>query len=176
MNLVFAGPCGVGKSTIARIYSRQANLVYLDFDEIRRIHAQNTKVQKSPFSLTYLNLKEIFQNIAPIPNSTKFLLDIGGDTVFRKNVDNPSRLKQVRWIKGNYSSRIIVLTATKEALLKRYIKTKKRTENEFYREWSDWLNIAEPYWRKCGDIFIDTSFLSVAEVVNKINEIGVGSS
>ena len=176
MNFVFVGPCGVGKSTISKAYSQEADLLYLDFDELGIIDMQNPKGQNSPFSATFLDLPKILPDIISRHNSQGFVLDIGGDTVFRKNVDNQGRLKQIIWIKENYSSRIIVLTATKESLLKRYIKTKKRTENEFYGEWNDWLNIAEPYWRKCGDIFVDTSFLSVAEVVNKINEIGVGSS
>lgn len=176
MNFIIVGPCGVGKSTISKDYSQGADLLYLDFDELGMIDMQNQKGQKSPFSATFLDLPKILPDIISSHNSQGFVLDLGGDTVFRKNADNPSRLKQIVWIKENYSSRIVVLIATKDALLRRYIKTKKRTENDFYREWNDWLNIAEPYWRKCGDIFIDTSLLPVAEVVKKINEIGVGSS
>jgi hypothetical protein len=53
-------------------------------------------------------------------------------------------------------------------LQERFVSTKKRSENEFDEIWQDWTDAAEPYWKKCGDIFIDTSFLSVDEIIRQI--------
>jgi len=163
LNLIFAGPCGVGKSTIAKIYSQQFNLAYLDFDELRRVHAEKTS-----FSLKYLNLKDVLQNIAPNLSSTKFLLDIGGDTVFRRNTNNAKRLEQIVWIKETYRSKVVVLSARKEILFFRFLSTKKRRIKEFSNVWEEWVNIAEPNWKEAGDIFIDTSFLSTQKTIQAL--------
>ena len=100
--------------------------------------------------------------------STRFILDIGGDTVFRKNVDNDERLAQVIWLKDTYTTSIIVLTAKNEVLRGRFVSTKKRSEDEFDEIWKNWTDVAEPHWNKCGDIFIDTSYLTVDEIIGQI--------
>jgi len=168
MKFVLVGPCGVGKSTVAKSLANRANMAYLDFDEIGIQDMQKQKGQVSPFSGTKLNLMQSIPTIILSTTSTRFVLDIGCDTVFRQNVDNNERLAQVLWLKKTYTSPIIVLTATKDVLRRRFASTKKRSENEFDGIWENWTDVAEPHWKKCGDIFIDTSLLTVDETIEEI--------
>jgi shikimate kinase len=168
MKVVIVGPCGVGKSTVAKLLADRANTPYLDFDEIGIQDMQKRKGQISPFSASRLNFMQSIPTIIPNTTFAKFVLDIGGDTVFRKNTDNDKRLGQVIWIKDTYTSPIIVLTAKKNVLQKRFVSSKKRNENEFDAIWQNWTDVAEPHWKKCGDIFIDTSFLTVDEIIRQI--------
>lgn len=168
MKVVLVGPCGVGKSTVAKLLANRANVAYFDFDEIGIQDMQKRKGQVSPFSASRLNLMQSIPTIILSTTSARFVLDIGGDTVFRKNADNEKRLAQVIWLKETYISYIIVLTAQKDVLQKRFVSTKKRSENEFDEIWKNWTDVAEPHWNKCGDIFIDTSFLTVDETIDQI--------
>ncbi len=168
MKVVIVGPCGVGKTTVAKILANRANVAYFDFDEIGKLDMLKRKGQVSPFSASRLNFMQSIPTIILSTTSTKFVLDIGGDTVFRKNADNDERLAQVIWLKETYTSPITVLTAKKDVLQGRFISTKKRSKNEFDEIWKNWVDIAEPHWKNCGDIFIDTSFLTVDEVIGQI--------
>lgn len=168
MKVVIVGPCGVGKSTVAKILANRANVTYLDFDEIGIQDMQKRKGQVSPFSASKLNFLQSIPTIILSTTSSRFVLDIGGDTVFRKNADNDERLAQVIWLKKTYTSPITVLTAKEDVLQRRFVSTKKRSENEFGEIWKSWTDIAEPYWKKCGDIFIDTSYLTVDEIIMQI--------
>lgn len=168
MKVVIVGPCGVGKSTVAKFLASRANTPYLDFDEIGIQDMQKQKGQISPFSASKLNFTQSIPTIIPNTTSSRFVLDIGGDTVFRKNADNDERLTQVIWLKETYTSPIIVLIAKKVVLQKRFVSTKNRSENEFDEIWQNWTGVAEPYWNKCGDVFIDSSFLTVDEIAGQI--------
>ena len=171
MKVVLVGPCGVGKSTIAKLLANRADTPYFDFDEIGIQDMKKRKGQISPFSASGLNLMQSIPTIIPNTSSVRFVLDIGGDTVFRKNTDNDKRLAQVIWIKDTYTSPIIVLTAKKNVLQKRFVSTKKRNESEFDEIWQNWTDVAELHWKKCGDIFIDTSFLTIEETIRQIETI-----
>jgi shikimate kinase len=164
MKVVIVGPCGVGKSTAAKLLASRANIAYLDFDEIGIQDMQKRKGQISPFSASKLN----FMQSLPAITVARFVLDIGGDTVFRKDADNNERLAQVILLKETYSTLIVVLTAKKDILQRRFFSTKNRGENEFDEIWQNWTEIAEPHWKKCGDVFIDTSFLTVDEIIGQI--------
>lgn len=168
MKVVIVGPCGVGKSTVAKFLANRANTPYLDFDEIGIQDMQKRKGQVSPFSASRLNFLQSIPTIIPDTTFAKFVLDIGGDTVFRKNVDNDKRLAQVIWLKETYATPIVILAAQKDVLQKRFVSTKKRSGNEFDEIWQNWTDIAEPNWKKRGDIFIDTSFLTVDEISRQI--------
>ena len=149
----------------------RANLSYLDFDALDIVDMQTRKAQVSPFSVSKLNFMQCLPTLISSVTSAGFVLDIGGETVFRKNVDNNERLNQVLWLKETYTSIVVVLTASKNVLLNRFISAKNRSENEFDRTWDDWVNVAEPYWQKCGNIFVDTSFLAIDEIIGQIEAI-----
>lgn len=174
MRIVIVGPCGVGKSTVAKFLASRANTLYLDFDEIGIQDMQKRKGQISHFSASRLNFMQSIPTIIPNEPFIKFVLDIGGDTVFRKNANNDERLAQVIWLKEAYTSSIMVLTAQKDILRKRFISTKDRSNNEFDEIWQSWVDISEPHWKKCGDVFIDTSFLTIDEIIRQIEICSMG--
>jgi shikimate kinase len=167
MRLVICGPCGVGKSTIARALSNLTRTIYLDFDFQGIVDMENRHGQISPFSVSALNFKDSIPLILNTPNQD-FILDIGGDTVFRKNTDNEERLAQVFWLKTTYMAQIVVLTARKVILKSRFLSTRPHNRDEFEEVWSSWSNIAHRYWQQCGDIFIDTSDLTAADVIEEL--------
>jgi shikimate kinase len=168
MNIIIAGPCGVGKSTISSLLAQQTGMRYLDFDELRA-----TK-NSSACSLSSLNILEcLSQELDNL--SVSFLLDIGGGTVFRPNTNNDERLKQIQQLKNKYSAKVVILTAKKDVLFERYIntETKGKVDKEkntiyFNRLWSDWLTFEQPRWQECHDINIDTSSLTVDGVIGQI--------
>jgi hypothetical protein len=167
VNLILAGPCGIGKSTVAKSLANRIKIFHLDFDELRAINPKNGFL---PISVGSFNLHK---DLPPILDTIveNFIFDIGGDTLFRPSVDNNERLKQILWLKKTYSAQIVLLTGQKDILLKRFISIETRSENDFEELWKNWLDISEPCWRLCGDIFIDTSFLSIDDVVGKIEAI-----
>jgi len=164
INLAIVGPCGVGKSTVAKIVCSDLQINYMDFDALGIEDMNSRRIGFSPYSVSKLNFHSVFDNQKILG---KFLLDIGGDTVFRPNVDNDERLEQIFWLKNTYSMQIVVLTARREILAFRFIATKNRCTLEFDDIWNNWVNYAQPNWDRCGDIFIDTSSIT-AEDISKI--------
>jgi len=168
MNIIVAGPCGVGKSTTSCLFAQQAGMKYLDFDKLRA-----TK-NSLACSLRSLNIIECLSQEL---NSAfmSFLLDIGGGTVFRPNTNNDERLKQIYQLKKKYSAKVVILTANQDVLFERYINietkgTVNKAQNTIYfnRLWSDWLIFEQPRWEECRDIIIDTSFLTIDGVIGQI--------
>lgn len=170
VNFILAGSCGVGKSVVGKYLANHAKLKYLDFDALGIKDMEERKGGTSPFSRTGLNFR---QSIPMIMDTSidGYVLDIGGSTVFHEKADNNERLAQVIWLKNTYLARVIVLTATKETLANRFISDESRDKFDFDAIWDEWINIAEPYWRQCGDVFVDTSFLTISDVITKIEMI-----
>jgi len=170
INVVVAGPCGVGKSTIAEYFARSTGMTYLDFDELRGMDVKEGKaISPSPCSVSMLNLKDCLPTkLEKI--SSSFILDIGGDTVFRRSANNKERLDQIFWLKASYSVKIILLLAEKDVLFQRFVATKDRNESEFDEPWIDWKDVGEPYWRQCADLIIDTTSLMADDTVMKMKK------
>ena len=169
MNIVIAGPCGVGKSTIAQSFAQKTGLVFLDFDELRAVEMSRKKEGFSPCSVSKLNLKECLPSLLNTI-STGFVLDIGGDTVFRPNANNDDRRDQVLWLKKTYSAQIVVLTAEREILYQRFTASKNRGTREFDVLWIDWESMGEPYWLSCADLIVDTTHQSISDTLKQIEE------
>jgi len=171
-NIVIAGSCGVGKSTVAETFARSMGILHLDFDELRAVEIQDNKVvASSPCSVSKLNLRECLPSKLDKLSSC-FILDFGGDTVFRNFVDNEERLKQVFWLKENYSVKVILLVANREILLERFITSEKNRDlTDFDKLWVDWQNVGEIYWRECADLVVDTTNLSVYDAVKEMKNV-----
>ena len=170
MNLLISGPCGVGKSTVARILAQRTEKDYLDFDSLGITDMEKIQPRISSFSPSGLNLIEC---LPPILNeiSGEFILDIGGDNIFRPRVDNDKRLKHVLWLKEKYSIQIVILTATRNILCQRFNASRNQILSNFDILWGDWQIIGKPYWQKCADLIIDTSFHTPYETSYRIEEI-----
>jgi shikimate kinase len=169
MNIVIAGPCGVGKSTIAQSFAQRNGLVFLDLDDIREEDISNRKYGFSPCSASKLNLRECLPSVLHAL-AEEFVLDIGGDTVFRPDADNDERRQQVLWLKRSYSAFLLVLTAGKESLFQRFSTGKNRDLSEFEALWLDWKTIGEPNWFGCADLVIDTTDKTINESVDEIGK------
>ena len=169
MNTLIAGPCGVGKSTIARSLAQGAGLIFLDLDELRADEMGRRREGFSPCSVSKLNLREC---LPPVLNTLtrEFVLDIGGDTVFRPHANNDERREQVLWLKRSYSTLLVVLTAGRETLFQRFSTSKHRDTSEFDGLWLDWKSIGEPYWLGCADLVVDTTGKSIEETIKEIEK------
>jgi shikimate kinase len=164
VKLIFAGPCGVGKSTIARLIEAQfENIKYLDLDTIRAQSYEKYKGQLSPCSLHSLDLKKCLESTLNL-YSTGFILDIGGTTIFRHKANNEERIEQIGWIKENYGAFVVVLVADKSILYQRFQSAKAgRTMDEFEEVWEYWQMIEEQNWKRCEDCRIDTTSFVLTE-------------
>jgi len=162
MNIVITGPCGVGKTTVAKTLIHRTGMEYIGFDE-RGIARVN-----SPFASMWLNLRECLPLLVK-DKSKRFVLDFGFGNIFRSKVDNIERLDQVRWLKQEYSAQIVVLTAKKDIVHKRFNKfTNRHKLDLFDKLWKDWLTYEIPNWRKCADLLIDTSSLTKNDTRDRI--------
>jgi shikimate kinase len=152
----------VGKTAVANILATRISMTALDFDEIRAKH-----VHMPEFRLSSLNLVRclpILLRLAP----TGFVLDVGGDTVFRPNAKNDARLTDLQQFKNASASLVVVLTATRDVLLKRFLSTKGRSLATPNHPWEDWERVAAPYWAQCADFSLDTSSLDPNQVASRI--------
>jgi shikimate kinase len=186
MNIIFAGPCGVGKSTIGLSYANRKGIEFIDFDEYRAVEMEKARPNNSACSVTHLDLRKCLPSLLDAI-SKNFLLDIGGDTVFRPITDNEDRKNQILWLKINYSARLVLLTAKRDILFQRFSTSKdrnRRCANEliakFDELWNNWLSIGEPYWSECADLQIDVSPQSIKDSISQIeqglNDNGISSS
>ena len=166
MNIVITGPCGVGKTTVAKTLIHRTGMEYIRFDE--RGIADFEKRVNSPFASMWLNLRECLPLLVK-DKSKGFVLDFHFGNIFRSKVDNSERLDQVRWLKQEYSAQIVVLTAKKDIVHKRFNKfTNRHKLDLFDKLWKDWLTYEIPNWRKCADLLIDTSSLTKIDTRDRI--------
>lgn len=170
MNIVIAGPCGIGKSTIAKSFAQEAGRAFLDFDDVRAEEMSRRSTGFSPCSVSKLNLQEC---LPPVLSALtrEFVLDIGGDTVFRPHTDNDERRQQVLWLKRSLSALVVVLTAEREILFQRFSTGKMRDLKEFDGLWLDWKTIGEIYWLGCADLVLDTTYKTIRESISEIKEV-----
>ena len=170
MNYILGGPCGVGKSTNAKLLSEYYGIVNLDFDTIRLDNMKKRRGERSPCSISFLDLEDCLKNIL---NSCQqgFVLDIGGSSIFRKDKDNQKRLDQILWLKGTFDAKVIVLFAKKSVVRQRFLATKNRKVDEFGTIWQAWKKIEKPYWQRCTDNFINTTGLAPKNILQLIVEL-----
>ena len=166
MNIVISGPCGVGKTTVAKTLTYRTGMEHIDFDG--RGIADLEKRVNSPFASMWLNLRECLPLLVK-DKSKRFVLDFGFGNIFRSKVDNSERLDQVRWLKQEYSAQIVVLTAKKDIVQKRFNKLTNRYKFDLFDKlWMDWLTYEKSNWRKCADLLIDTSSFTKNDTRDRI--------
>ncbi len=74
MNIVISGPCGVGKTTVAKTLTHRTGMEYIGFDE--RGIADLEKRVNSPFASMWLYLGECLPLLVK-DKSKRFVLDFG---------------------------------------------------------------------------------------------------
>lgn len=159
----------MGKSTVSDMLAEQFAAEYVSLDELRSSDFSKRSGEPSPCSVSRLNLKDCVFSVLD-RHRDGFVLDFGGDSVFREGTDNDDRVEQVMWLKRSYSAQVVVLTSQQDILRKRFLATKNRTEDEFERIWTSWSLIEEPCWRLCADRIIDTTSLAPVEVMNLLRK------
>lgn len=151
--LFIVGPCGVGKTTVAERIESIYGLTHLNLDGYRRGYPATS----SGCSLAHLDLRAC---LAPFLESQPggFVIDVGGDTVFRRTVDcNEARLQQVVELKRDHGIMVVILDGGEAVVRARFLLCKSRHPDEFDGSWRDWSEVGGPWWRKCADRVVDTS-------------------
>jgi len=160
MNLLISGPCGVGKSAISKILALKLNKTYLNFDELGLCDMEKRNPEISPFSHGGFDILACMQ-IMLEKIKEEFILDIGGDNIFRLGADNNRYLNDLFKLKRKYSVKIFIIIADKETVCMRFWKTRSKSlKIDFEKIWEVWRDITKPYWEKCLDFLIDTTTLS----------------
>jgi len=171
MNILISGPCGVGKTTISKKLASKLRRNYLNFDQIGLLDMEERKPNISPFSHKGLDL-EVCMQIMLDKYKGEFILDIGGDNVFRPGADNFNYLNDLNEIKKKYSMKIFIIFADKNSVCRRFYNTRNRTiDHDFEKIWSDWVNIIKPNWEKCSDFLLDTSSYSIIKTCQILERI-----
>lgn len=159
VRILLAGPCGIGKSTLGSKIALAKGIDHLDLDEIKN---SLTGEQNYWCGVGKLNLDKCLPFVLDNRNDG-FVLDFGGDNVFRPNADNDERLLQMKRAKIKYGFEIVVLMADEEVAFKRFMSCKERTPDSFPYVWEGWILVGEPYWLKCADYIFDTTNLVIGE-------------
>lgn len=152
VRIMLSGPCGAGKTSVAKqIASAAKSIHHIEHDKLK----ESKDGSPSPCSLKHLDLQECFSGLIANPSS-EFVIDIGGDSIFRNGVDNEDRLSQVISFKKKHNIQVVLLNADDKDLKKRFLSTKDRDQSEFKEVWKNW-KISKHYWRKCSNHCIETS-------------------
>lgn len=159
MRILLAGPCGVGKSKAARMIAahRPATPV-LDVDALRFLPDGITVAPGCALSHFDIELC-LGQQLDAV--GTDFVIDLGGDTLFRSCADNNARLDQLRNFKLARGIHVVLLCASESVALRRFLSCKGRTPDMFAPQWNEWRDVAAPYWHACADSVIETDNLDL---------------
>ncbi|MFX1255575.1 MAG: shikimate kinase [Promethearchaeota archaeon] len=160
-NIALIGFMGTGKSTIGKLLAKKLDKTFIEIDELIEDQAGKPifRIFEKNGELEFRKLEiEVTKNVA---NRNNVVISCGGGIVLNKiNID---RLKK--------NALIILLTASPQTILKRTSNDSKRPLlNTLDRKTQiiNLLNSRNPLYKSAADFVIDTTTLSVDEVVNKI--------
>ncbi|MCM8765441.1 MAG: shikimate kinase [Candidatus Omnitrophica bacterium] len=162
-NIILVGFMGTGKTVVAQELARRLKREYVSLDELIE------EREKRPITKIFAESGENYfrdvesQVVKEISDRENLVIDAGGGVVIRE--ENVKNLKK--------NGVLICLKASPEVIFKR---TKNYTHRPLLNvtqpleRIKELLKIREPYYA-CADYFIDTSEVSISEVVEKILEI-----
>jgi cytidylate kinase len=163
MNILLSGPCGIGKTAIASRLSINLRIKHVDLD----------KFSDLPCTRGWFDLNKCMP-ILQKEITGDFILDVGGSTIFHRGVDNDNHLKDILSVKQICQFIVITLFANKEIAEKRFKATRSSytlTQDDFEKIWLEWNEIILPYWEKCLDFLVDTSYLSIDQTCQIIEKL-----
>ncbi len=141
-HLLLAGPPGIGKTTIACGLRKIDNtFVHIELDKL--------KENISCSSIHYFSISKCLE--PEIKDTKDYIIDVGGDSIFRKNSNVPELLKSVEMFKDIHSIYIILLSADEDIVKQRYMEFPGSFEDMFTDSWKNWKSFCEPNWEKCCD-------------------------
>jgi len=162
-NIVLVGFMGTGKTVVAKGLAKHLKREYLSLDELieKREKRRITEIFAESGENYFRNIES--QVVKEISDKENLIIDAGGGVVIRE--ENVSNLKK--------NGILFCLKATPEVILERTKKISNRPLLNVINpkeKIEELLKIREPFYKR-ADYFIDTSNLSISEVVNKILKI-----
>ena len=160
-NIALIGFMGTGKSTIGKLLAKKLDKTFIEIDQLIEDQAG-----KPIFKIFEKNGESGFRKLEveatkKVANKNNVVISCGGGIVLNKiNID---RLKK--------NAIIILLTASPQTILKRTSTDSKRpllNTLDRKKQIINLLNIRDPLYKSAADFTIDTTTLSVDEVVNDI--------
>jgi shikimate kinase len=152
-SLIIAGPGGVGKTTAGRALSERLRLRLYELDAIR------SRAPESDLSYTASRLD--FERIVAreIPPDETFVLDVGGDTLFRAGANNDGRLAGLRRVVAERGCLVVLLDSDDdETIVSRYLQGgSKLPESLAIEVLRSWREHSQPYWAAVANASLDAS-------------------
>jgi len=162
MNIVLIGYRGTGKSSVARVLSKELKLPVLNMDE-EIIKKAGMSIPEIVEKFGWDKFRDLESEIAEqVSNIDNYIIDTGGGVILRnKNVKNLRKNSEVFWLKAD------IATIVKR--IKHGTHRPSLTEGKgFVEEIEDVLVQRKKKYEKTADYIIDTSKLSSSDVAKKI--------
>ena len=162
MNIVLIGYRGTGKSSVARMLSKELNFPVFNMDE-KITEKAGMSVPEIVEKFGWDRFRDMESKIAEqVSNLDNYIIDTGGGVILRdKNVENLRKNGKVFW-----------LCADVPAIVKRIRHGKHRPSltdgKSFVDEIEGVLIQRKEKYKKAADYIIDTSKLSPSDVAEKI--------
>lgn len=162
-NIVLIGFMGSGKSTVGQALAKDLNLSFFDLDKeiIKREKRSVASIFKEEGEAAFRSLEtDIVKDISA---KRGVVIATGGGVIL--NGENIIRLKE--------NGVLIYLKADLKILIDRATRSSDRPllqGDNLSKQARDLLTQREPMYEAAADIVIDTSYLSLKEVVLKIKE------
>ncbi|MCK5594647.1 shikimate kinase [bacterium] len=162
MNIVLIGYRGTGKSSVARILSKEFGFSVFDMDEeiVKRASIPISEIVEKFGWDKFRNLESAIAE--QVSNLDNYIIDTGGGVILRdKNVANLRKNSKVFWLKAG--------VATIAERIKHGTHRPSLTdEKTFIDEVEEVLMQRKEKYEKAADYTIDTSKLSTVDVAKKI--------
>ncbi|MBS3157845.1 shikimate kinase [Candidatus Woesearchaeota archaeon] len=164
MNIALIGYRGTGKTTVSKLLADELGFKLLSTDALIIEHADASIpeiVKKHGWEKFRAIEKEVISEIAEFDDC---VFDCGGGIV--------ENWKNITVLKKNKSTKIVLLSANIEVIAER-IQSSDRpslTSKSIVNEIEEVLNKRRKLYEKAADVKIDTSKLTVQEVVKKIKK------
>lgn len=145
-NLFVCGPCGVGKSTVSAWLASKLSYQHIEWDIV---------APKLGITVNGTDLHRLMPHLGKIEQG--FILDFGGDAIFRPNQDNAVNRAQLLNLKGQLCMNGLLLNAPKSVVLERLHTSPKGPILDFDAYWDSWINFGLPNWVSCVEHVVSNS-------------------
>lgn len=162
MNIVLIGYRGSGKSSVARILSKELNFPVFNMDD-KIVEKAGMSIPQIVEKFGWNKFRDLESKIAEqVSNIDNYIIDTGGGVILRgKNVKNLRENGKIFWLRADLP-----------AIVKRIRHEKHRpslTEGKsFVDEIEEVLTQRKEKYEKTADYIIDTSKLFPSDVAKKI--------
>lgn len=161
-NIILLGFMGTGKTSVGKRLARKLGMEFLDMDDlIEREEGIPIGEIFARFGELYFRKKEA-ETCAGVSGYDNYVIATGGGVAL-----DPVNIKNLR-----RNGHLICLTTIPEIIYERTSKAGTRpllAENP-QQKIRELLESRDPYYKKAADWMLDTSGLSISQVVNKIIE------